>query len=60
MKLIPTIFLSYAWANRDVADQIDKDFKVAGITFLRDVRDAEYRTSIKDFMKRVGDSDYVL
>jgi len=53
------IFLSYVWANADIADSIDNDFEKIGIHFLRDVRDATYRTSIKDFMHRVGKSDFV-
>lgn len=54
------VFLSYSWANTDVADEIDNDFKKLGIQFIRDVRDAQYRTSIKDFMHKVGKSDFVL
>lgn len=54
------IFLSYSWANTGIADEIDRDFKRLGIQFIRDVRDAKYRTSIKDFMHQVGKSDFVL
>ena len=56
----PTIFLSYSWKNVLVADEIDNDFKSIGITFRRDVRDAPYRTSIKEFMQQVGKTDFVL
>jgi len=59
-NLNPTIFLSYAWANSNIADEIDNDFKSIGIQFRRDIRDASYRTSIKEFMHQVGTSDYVL
>ncbi len=54
------IFLSYAWANVNVADEIDNTFKGFGITFRRDVRDVAYTGSIKDFMKTIGDSDFVV
>ena len=56
----PKIFLSYAWANTEVADEIDNDFKSIGISFIRDVRDLAYRGSIKEFMQSVGESDFVL
>jgi tetratricopeptide (TPR) repeat protein len=56
----PTIFLSYSWKNVSVADEIDNDFKSIGITFKRDVRDAPYRTSIKEFMQQIGKTDFVL
>jgi hypothetical protein len=57
---IPNIFLSYSWKDRDIADEIDNDFKAVGITFRRDERDAKYRTSIKEFMDTVGKHDYVV
>src|SRR4051812_19256236 len=56
----PQIFLSYSWANKDIADAIDNDFKSVGITFQRDVRDVNYTESIKDFMHRIGKSDFVV
>ena len=59
-NLNPNIFLSYAWANTNIADEIDNDFKSIGIQFKRDVRDLEYRKSIKEFMQQVGKSDFVL
>lgn len=59
-NLNPNIFLSYAWANANIADEIDNDFKSIGIQFKRDVRDLEYRTSIKEFMQQIGKSDFVL
>ena len=59
-NLNPNIFLSYAWANSDIADEIDSDFKSIGIQFKRDVRDLEYRKSIKEFMQQIGKSDFVL
>lgn len=56
----PRIFLSYAWANAGVADEIDNAFKAVGITFQRDVRDVAYAGNIKDFMNQVGKSDFVV
>lgn len=56
----PKIFLSYAWANTDVADEIDNTFKQFGITFQRDIRDVKYADSIKGFMHLVGKADFVI
>ncbi|MNC05590.1 hypothetical protein D3C75_530790 [compost metagenome] len=54
------IFLSYSWKNENVADILDIWFKTRNIILQRDVRDVEYRNSIKEFMKKVRKSDYVL
>jgi tetratricopeptide (TPR) repeat protein len=56
----PQIFLSYSWRNKDIADAIDNDWQAVGITMIRDVRDMEYKGNLKDFMKRVHESDFVL
>ena len=55
---IPTIFLSYSWANKAEADAIDDDFKRVGIMLKRDVHDAPYRTNIKKFMEQIGKQDF--
>ena len=54
------IFLSYSWADRITADQIDKDFHDFGIQLVRDAREISYTKSIKAFMKQVRHSDFVL
>lgn len=54
------IFLSYAWNDEDLADNIDAMFADAGITLIRDKRDIEYRGSIKEFMKQIRFNDYVV
>jgi tetratricopeptide (TPR) repeat protein len=56
----PQIFLSYSRKNGNIADEIDNDFKRVGISLMRDVRDAKYKSSIKEFMQRVGKSNFVL
>ncbi|MBS4029298.1 MAG: tetratricopeptide repeat protein [Ignavibacteriales bacterium] len=56
----PTIFISYSWKNKDIADAIDNDWKAVGITLVRDVRDLTFKTPLKEFMKRVKETDYVL
>lgn len=57
---IPTIFLSYCWADKDDAESIDKDFQRIGVTLRRDVRDVDYGQNIKEFMNSVGSSDFVI
>jgi hypothetical protein len=54
------IFLSYAWKDEGLADSIDTMFANAGITLVRDKRDVEYRGSIKEFMKQIRFTDYVI
>ncbi len=56
----PTIFLSYSWKNKDVANLIDEDFQRIGLLMQRDVRDGEFRQSIKEFMLNLRKMDYVL
>jgi len=54
------IFLSYCWANKEIADTIDKDFKAVGITLVRDERDIEYTNSLKKFMKSIATHDFAM
>lgn len=54
------VFISYSWANKDIADMIDKDFKELGIDLTRDERDLRYKDSIKQFMQQVGKHDHVI
>jgi hypothetical protein len=54
------IFLSYSWHNSKIADSLEILFKTKNITLKRDVRDVDYKQSIKEFMKEVRASDYCL
>lgn len=54
------IFISYSWKNKNFADLIDDTLRWVGITPVRDVRDVLYKESIKEFMKRVRSSDFVI
>lgn len=58
--MTPNIFISYSWKNKDIADIIDNDWQAVGINLIRDIRDLNYKQDIKDFMRRVNDSDFVL
>jgi tetratricopeptide (TPR) repeat protein len=55
----PKIFLSYCWSNSDIAQIIDDDFRQKGITLIRDVRDVEYRQSLKKYMQGINNTDFV-
>jgi tetratricopeptide (TPR) repeat protein len=57
---IPKIFLSYSWANKEIADEIDADFKCLGIKLTRDIRDFPYGRSIVDFTQSIIEHDYLL
>lgn len=54
------IFISYSWANEDIADLIDDDFQKLGYTLTRDERDIKYKDSIREFMQQVGKHDFVI
>lgn len=55
-----SIFISYSWADKDQADQVEKDLGQMGVKLVRDVRDVTYKESISDFMKSIRDTDYAL
>ncbi|WP_211656236.1 TIR domain-containing protein [Planococcus alpniumensis] len=54
------IFISYCWSDQAFADLIDNDFKTMGYSLTRDIRDIEFKDSIKDFMKTIGKHDFVI
>lgn len=55
-----TIFLSYSWADRNVADDIDRKFDNMPLSIMRDVRDLGDFERIKDYMKKIRENDYVV
>lgn len=54
------IFISYSWANKEIADIIDEDFLKLGYPLTRDERDIKYKDSIKEFMQQIGKHDFVI
>lgn len=54
------IFISYCWDDLAFADLIDNDFKKMGYKLTRDVRDIDFKDSIKDFMRTIGKHDFVI
>lgn len=54
------VFISYSWMDRTVVDELDNALRALGINSIKDTRDLGYRESIKDFMSRVRESDYII
>lgn len=54
------IFLSYTWDDEDLALSVEKKFEPLGIKIVRDKHDLHYRKSVKEFMKQIRVSDYVI
>lgn len=55
-----TIFLSYSWADKQIADYIYHEFLTIGINLKLDEVEIEYTESISNYMDDVRDSDYVI
>lgn len=51
-----SVFISYAWGGDSeiITDQIDKTLQSNKILIIRDKRDVNFRSSIKDFMETLG------
>lgn len=43
-----------------MVDEIEKAFQSTGIIFKRDIREIDYKGSIKEYMKQVRETDFVL
>jgi hypothetical protein len=54
------VFLSYSWNDGTLANELDSKFNQKGFILKRDIRDIQYRQSIKTFMKQIRENDYVL
>lgn len=55
-----TIFISYSWKEFEAANTIDRAFQNVGITIQRDIRGVDYMGSLKEFMKGIRKTDYVI
>lgn len=53
-----SIFISYSWNDKNFVNQFDNELKEYGYNIVRDIRDAEYAQSIKQFMKKIRKTDY--
>ena len=54
------IFVSYNWEDSEVVDEIDNFFLSIGLPLIRDKKELQYKSSIKEFMKKIRDTDYVI
>jgi len=54
------IFVSYNWDDSQVVDEIDDFFLSIGLPIIRDKKELQYKSSIKEFMKKIRDTDYVI
>lgn len=55
-----TLFISYSWQTKEIADKIASDLSMSLITVIKDNQELGYTNSITDFMKRIRTSDYAL
>lgn len=56
----PSIFISYSWETKDIADKIFDDLNVIGMTIIKDNQELKYTDSISNFMKRIRESNFAL
>ncbi len=54
------IFISYNWNDSEIINEIDNYFLSIGLPLIRDKKELQYKSSIKEFMKKVRKTDYVL
>jgi hypothetical protein len=56
------VFISYAWGGEreEMVNQIDQSLQQRGLKITRDKRDLGYKGSIKEFMERIGQGNYVI
>lgn len=59
-KPIVHLFLSYSWADSELANSIDTELSDCGIDVKRDIRDVGAWTSIKSFMSSIKNQDYAV
>jgi hypothetical protein len=57
-----SVFISYAWGGEreEIVDQIDAALQKRGIKIIRDKRDLGYKSSISEFMERIGQGNCVI
>ncbi len=62
MTKVPEIYISYAWGGESekIADALEKAFQKRGVTVKRDKNSVNYKDSIKEFMKQLGQGRFVI
>lgn len=53
-----SMFISYSWNDRTFVDEFDNKLQKCGYEIKRDIRDLDYKKSIKEFMKEIRETDY--
>lgn len=54
------VFLSYSWANDDIAQSIDTYLQSNGYNVIRDVREISHWHSIREFMNTIRRQEYAI
>src|SRR5262245_50154986 len=59
------VFISYAWGEdtderEAIVKQLDQSLQNRGLKIICDKRDLEYKGSIREFMKGIGEGDCVI
>lgn len=60
MKDKPSIFISYSWQTKEIAEKIFNDLRVIGVSIVMDNQELNYTDNIPTFMKRIRESKYAL
>ena len=60
MRATNRIFISYSWRNFSIVDELEENLHRIGIQTKRDVRDLNKNSSIKEYMKTIRKSDYII
>ena len=55
-----SVFISYSWKDKKPVDEIANTLSFSGVKFILDSRDFKYLQSIREFMKQISKSDYVI
>lgn len=56
------VYISYAWGGESerIANELDADLQVNGITIIRDKRDLGYKGAISEFMQEIGRGNAII
>jgi tetratricopeptide (TPR) repeat protein len=60
MQRNPTLFISYSWQTKKIADRIATDLEVIGVSVIKDNNELQFTDNIPNFMKRIRSCDFAL
>lgn len=55
-----SIFISYSWKDKHIADKVYQDLTFVGINVLKDSQALKYTDRISEFMKKIGKCKFTL